>query len=93
MGACAVADLVYDDTTSVMMAPKPNFRPRKIEKDPCKRFVIVIDGIVDAKVLVQSIQKNLGTNTTKSSDIDELVKEANKNVSAPTRKPINDEDD
>lgn len=93
MGACAVADLVYDDTSSVMMAPKPNYRPRKIEKDPCKRYVIVIDGVMDAKVLVESIKKNLGTSGNKTSDVDELVQEANKNVPAPTRKPINDEDD
>lgn len=91
MGACAVADLIYDDTTSAMVSLRPNHRPKPMRKDPLKRYIIVVDGIVDAKVLVESIKKNLTTENVSTTDVDELVKEATTTI--PVRHTVNSEDD
>jgi hypothetical protein len=93
MGACAVAEITYDDTTGAMVPLKKNFRPSKFGKDPFKRYVIVVDGIVDANVLVKSIKNNIGTESNNTNDVDELIKEASKDKPIPVRTPINEEDD
>lgn len=90
MGACAVSDLIYDDTEHIMMAPKPGWKTRHYPKNPLQRYVIVIDGVVDANVLVKSIKKELGTESNSTNDVDELVKQAS---TIPIRKAFSEDDD
>ncbi len=93
MGACAVADLTYDDSTSSMIAPKPNWRVKPYNKNPLQRYIIVVDGVVDANVLVKSIKKELGTESTSTNDVDELLREVSVSAPAPTCKVQNEDDD
>lgn len=88
MGLASGMDLIYNDLKFAMGPHRNGFRDNKINKDPLKRYIIVIDGLVDTEVLLNEIQKNIGN----KSMIEQLTKEDKILTEAPTNKLRYNED-
>lgn len=57
LGVASAADISFNDSTSYTMEARPGFRASQIKKDPCKRYVLVVDGLVNATVLMEEIKR------------------------------------
>jgi len=94
MGLASGVDIIYNDLPFAITPAKKGFREQKLSKDPTKRYIIVIDGIADADVLINSLNKNLdkiNRENINNSDVDDIVNKTTSKISAPIGKVKYDE--
>lgn len=81
-GMAAGIEISFNDSKYAAGPEKKGFRKNNIPKDPCKRYVIVVDGVMSTEALVNQIKDNMNNNhnNNNSSDVDEIV---GKNIKTP----------
>jgi len=58
-GSAPAATLTFDDTVIGKLPPRKGFRNNTIKKDPTKRYVIVVDPIIDENVIADALKKSM----------------------------------
>ena len=57
-GSAPAVTLTYNDSVIGKMPPRKGFRSNVLKKDPTKRYIIVVDPIIDEKLLTETLLNN-----------------------------------
>lgn len=75
IGVAAAIDYTFDNGTSFQVEAKDGWRARSLSKDPTKTYICVIDGLVNAAMLVRQIKAEADRLSNGNADISKQLQD------------------